>query len=71
MHLIGQKVCFHSAMKHENDLIGCLQAVRIYSFMKEINTYMFRISSFSLLSRKIYKNFIKEIQHVFLAFIAW
>ena len=37
--LIGLQVCFHGAMKHENDvsnMIGCLQVVRIYSFMKEI-----------------------------------
>ena len=37
--LIGQQVCFHSAMKHENDvsdMIACLQVVRTYSFMVEI-----------------------------------
>ena len=41
--LIGQQVCFHSAMKHENDvsdMIGCLQVVRIYSFMKERKLYI-------------------------------
>ena len=32
-------MCFHSAMKHKNDVsntAGCFQVVRIYSFMKEI-----------------------------------
>ena len=31
--LIGQEVCFHSAMNHENDVsnvVNCLQVVRIY-----------------------------------------
>ena len=40
--LIGLKVCFHSAMKHENDvsnMVGCLQVVRIYSFIKEIKNF--------------------------------
>ena len=50
--LIGLQVCFHSTMKHENDvsnMVGCLQAVRFYSFMKEIKVYIYalRISSFS------------------------
>ena len=38
MLLIGQQVYFQSAMKHENDvshIIGCLQVVRIYCFMKK------------------------------------
>ena len=37
------KVWFHSAVKHKNevsDMIGCLQVVRIYSFMKEIKSYV-------------------------------
>ena len=41
--LIGQQVCFHSAMKHENDvsnMVGCVQlkkkVVRIHIFMKEV-----------------------------------
>ena len=32
--LIGLKVCFHSAMKHENgvsNMVACLRVVRIYS----------------------------------------
>ena len=36
--LIGQQLCFHSAMKHENngsDMDGCLHVLSIYSFMKE------------------------------------
>ena len=39
---MGQQVCFHSAMKHEydvSDVICCLQVVRIFGFMKEINLY--------------------------------
>ena len=35
--LIFQQVYFHSAMKHENgvsNIVGLLQVVRIYSFMK-------------------------------------
>ena len=41
--LIGLQVCFHSAMKHENnvrDIVGCLQVVRIYCFLKEIKVYI-------------------------------
>ena len=41
--LIGQLVCFHSTMKHENEvsnMIGCLQVVRIYSSMNEIKVYI-------------------------------
>ena len=41
--LIGLKVCFHSAMKHENDvsnMVDCLQVVRSYSFMKEIKVHI-------------------------------
>ena len=40
--LIRQQVCIHSAMKNENDVSntdGCLQFVKIYSFMKEIKLY--------------------------------
>ena len=40
---IGPQVCFRSDMKHENDLnnmVGCLQAVRIYSFMREMELYI-------------------------------
>ena len=36
--LIGQQVCFHSAMKHKNDvsdMFCCLQVVGIYSFIKK------------------------------------
>ena len=32
-------MCFHSAMKYENDvsnMVGCLQVMRSYSFMKEV-----------------------------------
>ena len=70
--LIVLQVCFHSAMKHENDVsnvIGCLQIVRIYSFMKEIKVYI-RASYIVFLFVKIKNNFIKEIKHVLRAFIA-
>ena len=36
-------MCFHSAMKNENDvsnMVGCLQVVRIYCFLKGINVHM-------------------------------
>ena len=36
-------MCFHGAMKHENDVsnaVDCLQVVRIYSFMKKIKVYI-------------------------------
>ena len=56
---IGQLVCFHTTMKHEsdvNDMIGCLQVQKIYSLIQERNKtiyiYAFRISYFSLLTRK-------------------
>ena len=71
--LIGLQVCFHSAMKQENDvsnIVGCLQAVRIYSFMKEIKVYI-RASYIIFLFVKTEYNFIKEIKHVLDAFIDW
>ena len=40
--LISLQVCFHSAMKHENDvsnMVDCLQVVRFYSFKKEMKVY--------------------------------
>ena len=64
---------FLSPMKLENDvssIVGRLQVVRIYSFMKEIIQCVRAISSFSLLRRKII-NFIKEIKHALRVFIAW
>ena len=61
-------------MKHEHDvsnMVGCLQVVRIYSFMKEIKVYI-RASYISFLFVKTENNnFIKEIKHVLRAFIAW
>ena len=41
--LIDQQVCFHGVMKYENDvsnMVGCLQAVRINSFINEIKVYI-------------------------------
>ena len=66
-------MCFHSAMKHENDvsdLIGCLQVVRIYSFTKEIKFYT-RASYIVFLFVKSENNFIKQIKYVLRDFIAW
>ena len=36
-------------ISYGSNIIGCLQVVRIYSFMREIYLYALRISSFSLL----------------------
>ena len=71
---IGQQVCLHSTMKHENDvsyMIGCLQVVITYSFMKEIKLYI-RASYIIFLFVKLENNnFIKEIKHFLCVFIAW
>ena len=50
-------------MKHENDfsnMVGCLQVVRIYSFVKEIKVPV-----------KTENIFMKEIKHGLRAFIVW
>ena len=42
--LIGLRVCFYGAMKHENevsDMVGDFQVVRTYSCVKEIKTKAF------------------------------
>ena len=65
MLLICQQVRFHSAMKHENDvthIIGSLQVVKTYSFMKEIELYL-RALCVVFLSVKLENNFKKEIKH--------
>ena len=70
--LIGLQVCFHSALKHENEvrnMVGCLQVVRIYSFKKEIEVYIYT-SYIVFLFVKMKNNFIKEIKHVSRVFIA-
>ena len=60
-------------MKQENDvnnMVGCLQVVRIYSFMKEIKLYiraLFIVFPFV----KMENNFIKEKKHVLCSFIIW
>ena len=67
--LIGQQVCFDSCMKHENDvsdLFGCLQVIRICSFMREIKLYIVYLY---VKSENDY--FIKKIKHVLRSFIAW
>ena len=61
---------FCSAMKHENDvsnMVGCIQVVRIYSFMKEIKVFI----RASYIIFFYVNNFIKEIKHVLRAFITW
>ena len=72
--LIGQEMCFHSVMKHENDVsnvVSCLQVVKIYSFMKEIKVYIRALHIVFLFFKKKNNNFIKEIKHVVRASIAW
>ena len=63
MHLIGLQVSFHSAMKHGNDvsnMAGCLQVVKIYSFMREIKIYIHASYIVFLSVKSENKNFIKE-----------
>ena len=36
--MVWSRVCFDSVMKHD-DTIGCLEGVRFYYFIKEINLY--------------------------------
>ena len=68
-------MCFHSAIKHENDvrnMVSCLQLqmVRIYSVMKEAK--LTRASYIVFLIVKLKNNkCIKEIKHAFLAFMVW
>ena len=72
--LIGLLVCFHCAMKHENDVsnvIDCLQVVRIYSFMKAIDLYLPASCIIFLFVKSSNNNYIKEIKHVLCVFIAW
>ena len=67
--LIGQQVCFHSAMKRKNDVrntIGCLQIVRIYSFMEEIKSYVYICASYIVFPFAKLEIFINEIKHVLL-----
>mgnify|MGYP001799823832 CR=1 FL=1 len=56
--------CFHSVMKHENDIsdtIGFLQVVRIYSFIKEKNkVYIPRYEYIVFLFVKTENNFIRK-----------
>ena len=51
-------------------MVGCLQVVKIYSFMKEIKVYI-RASYIGFLFVKIENNSKKEIKHVLCAFITW
>ena len=72
--MIGLKVCFHSAMKHKNyvsNVVGLLQVVRIYNFMKEMTLYSRASYIVFFFAKTENNNFIKEIKHVLRAFIAW
>ena len=72
--LIGQRVCFHSAMNYENDvsnMVGCLQVVKIWNFTKETKLYKRASEIVFLFVMMQNNNLIKEIQHVLRAFIAW
>ena len=55
-------------MKHENDvsiMVGCLQVVRIYSFMKEIKVDKLALYIVFLFVKMENNNFIKEIKKIF------
>ena len=61
-------------MKHENDasnVVGCLQVVRIYSFIKEIKVYTGASQVVVFFVKTENNNFIKEIKNVLHALIAW
>ena len=67
--LIGQQVCFHSAMKHENNvsnMVGCLPSCENLQFhlKKWKYTFVLCISSFSLLRWKIIYNRNKMLQYL-------
>ena len=64
---------FQSAVKHENDvgdMVGCLQVVRIYNFMKENKFYICASYIVFLFVKKENNDLIKEIKRI-PAFIAW
>ena len=68
--LVGLEVCFHTAVKHENDVndtIGCLQVVRIYSFMKEIKLCIGASYIVFLFVKSENNNFIRDdTEHIHL-----
>ena len=51
-------------------MVGCLQVMRIYSFMEEIKVYIHDLYIVFLFV-KTENKFIKEIKHVLCAFITW
>ena len=55
--------------KMTSNMVGCLQVVRIYSFMKEIKVYIRASYIVFLFVNNENNNFIKEIKHVVHAFI--
>ena len=71
--LVYKCIFIDSVMKHENNLsimVGCLQVVSVYSFMKEIKAYKHALI-IVFLFLKMKNNFIKEIKHVLHASTAW
>ena len=70
--LICLQVCFRSDMKHKNDasnMVGNLQVVRIYSFMKEIKVYIHVHASYIIFFFVTKRN--NFIILVICAFLAW
>ena len=61
-------------MKHENDasnIVGRLQVVTSYSFMKEITVYIHASYIVFFFVTMKTNDFIKEIKHVLRVFRAW
>ena len=58
-------------VKWEMNMIGCLQVVRIYSFMKEIKLFIHASYIIFHFATSKYNNFVKEIELVLRASIAW
>ena len=52
-------------------MVGCLQVMRIYGFMKEIKVYIRDSYIVFLFVKTENDNFINEIEYVLRAFIVW
>ena len=73
--LIGQQMCFHWAMKHKNDLSDTpvllspsCENLQFHERNKAISTrFVYRL----LFVKSKNYNFVKELKHVFRAFIGW
>ena len=66
--MIGQRKFFIALWR--SNMVGCVQVVRIYSFMREIKVYIWALYIIFLFKTEN-NNFIKEIKHVLRASIAW